>query len=73
MKKEKKKMKFEINSIICATYDNKAECWDLPFNMRTEAEVEHRRKKLEEVEANRYELYKLATFENGKIKRWGEK
>ncbi len=65
-------MKYEINSILCATYDKKAECWDLPFNMRTEAEIEHRKKKLEEVEPDRYEIVRLAIFENGKIKKWGD-
>lgn len=60
-------MKYETTTIICATYDKKAECWDIPFNMRTEKEIEHRIKKLEEIEPGRYEIREIGWFKNGKI------
>lgn len=61
--------KYTTYSLICSVYDKEAECWDLPFNMRTEKEIELAKRKLEEMEPGRYELHVVGEFINGELSR----
>ena len=61
------KFNYSVISRICAVYDRKAKCWDLPFNLRTEEEVKNRQERLNEKEPDRYELKLIAIYKDGKI------